>query len=94
MVMNLAERHCTLSSWSISSCKWGSHTTALYSKVDRRSAKDAVFLHDLEQCLSLRFKNPSVEFAFLVMFLMCGLNLRSSKRITPRYGFTSTCLRI
>ena len=58
-----------------------------------RSAKYAVFLHDLGQCLKLCFKNPSVEFDFLVMFLICGLNLRSSERVTPRYGFSSTCLR-
>ena len=74
--------------------RWGSHTTALYSKVDRTCAKYAVFLHDLGQCLRLRFKNPSVEFAFLVLFLIYGLNLRSSGRVTPRYGISSICLRI
>ena len=63
--MNLAERRCTLSSWSMSFCRWGSNTTALYFKVDRTSARYAVFLHDLGQCLRLRFKKPSVEFAFL-----------------------------
>ena len=54
----------------------------------------ANFLLSSVQDLRFLFRKPSVEEAFAVIFEMWGSHLRSSDKMTPRYGFSETCFSI
>ena len=78
----------------MSRLSYGSYTTAPYSSVDLTSEIYASLLQSSEQYFKFRLKNPSVEFAFLVILVICVFHCKSSDIVSPKYGFESTCSRI
>ena len=65
-----------------------------YSRVDLTSAIYAVLRHWRGQRFKFLLTNPKVELAFLAVFSMWLVHLRSFEIRRPRYGFVSTCFRI
>ena len=54
----------------------------------------AVFLHSWGKFLRFLLKKFKVVLAFLVIFVMWDDHFKFSVRVSPRYGFSSTCFRI
>ena len=64
----------------------------LYSRKHRTRAKEAVSLSFSGQPFRLRLKNDNLEFAFVVIALICFVFSKSSLTVTHRYlaSFTSS----
>ena len=80
-----AALRCTISNLSELYFWWGCQTVALYSRKDRTRAKKAVPLSFSGQPFRLRLKNDNLEFAFVVIALICSVHSKSSLTVTPRY---------
>ena len=84
-VVNLAALCWTCLSDVISFRKWGSQTAQAYSSTKRTRAIYACSRNSLGQCLRLRHRKPTLEFALAVMLAIYGDQDKLLDLLTPRY---------
>ena len=65
-----------------------------YLTLEQTRPNKAFFLHVFQQQRRFLLRNPSVEFAFLQMLLICVFSFKLSEIVRPLYGLSCTCLRI